>query len=83
MQKTIEAIYEEGVFKPLRKVKFHEHERVKLTISTIEQDESEIKRFVKRQKKALLEIAGTGSSGLSDVSRNHDKYLYGKSCGTK
>ncbi len=83
MTKTIEAVYEKGVFKPLRKVKFHEHERVKLTISPAEQDEAEIKRFVDRQKKAFLKIAGTGSSGLADVSKEHNKYLYGKACGTK
>jgi len=83
LPKIIEAIYENGVFRPLRKVKFREHERVKLTISSIEEDEQEIKKFVERQKKALLKLAGTGSSGLSDISKNHDKYLYGKSCGTK
>ena len=83
MTKTIEAIYEKGVFKPLKKVKFHEHERVKLTVSTAEQDEAAIKRFVDRQKKAFLKIAGTGSSGLTDVSKNHNRYLYGKSRWTK
>jgi predicted DNA-binding antitoxin AbrB/MazE fold protein len=83
MTKTIEAIYEKGVFKPLKKVTFPEHERVKLTISPAEQNEAEIKKFVERQKKAFLKIAGTGSSGLTDVSKNHNKYLYGKSCRTK
>lgn len=31
MPKTIEAIYENGVFKPVKKVELSEHERVKLT----------------------------------------------------
>ncbi len=83
MTKTVDAIYEKGVFKPLKKVKYHEHERVKLTISPADQDEAEIKRFVDRQKKAFLRIAGTGSSGLTDVSKNHNRYLYGKTCRTK
>lgn len=83
MTKTVNAIYEKGVFKPLKKVKYHEHERVKLTISPSEQDEAKSKRFVDRQKKAFLKIAGTGSSRLTDVSKNHDKYLYGKTCGTR
>lgn len=83
MHRTIEAIYEEGVFKPIKKVHLKEHEKVELTISPVQQDEVEIKRLVERQKKAFIEIAGTGSSGLSDVSKNHDKYLYGKPCGTK
>lgn len=86
MTKTVEAIYENGVFKPVKKVKLPEHKRVNLIISpTIEmpEDEEEIKKMVERQKRALLKIAGTGSSGLSDVSENHDKYLYGKPCGRK
>ncbi|MBI5682416.1 MAG: antitoxin family protein [Deltaproteobacteria bacterium] len=32
MPRTIEAIYEDGVFKPVKKVKLSEHERVELTI---------------------------------------------------
>lgn len=83
MLENVEAIYENGVFKPLKKVKFHEHELVKLTISPAEQDETEIIKLVERQKKEFLKIAGTGSSGLRDVSKNHDKYLYEKPCGTK
>ncbi len=89
MTKTVEAIYENGVFKPVKKVKLPEHKRVKLTISPtkpvepIEEDEEAIKRLVERQRKAFLKIAGTASSGLSDVSRNHDKYLYGEPCGRK
>jgi hypothetical protein len=64
-------------------VKYHEYERVKLTISPADQDEAEIKRFVDRQKKVFLRIAGTGSSGLTDVTKNHNRYLYGKTCRTK
>ncbi len=32
MQKTIEAIFEDGVFKPLEEVDINEHERVELKI---------------------------------------------------
>ncbi len=83
MTKTIEAVYEDGVFKPIKKVKLPEHERFKLTITPVVEDEETIKKIVERQKKALLEIAGTASSGLSDVSKHHDKYLYSKPCGRK
>ena len=34
MPKTIEAIYEDGVFKPLTKPRLKEHEKVELTIAT-------------------------------------------------
>ncbi len=83
MTKTVEAIYENGIFKPVKKVNIPEHERVKLIVSPVEEDEREIKKIVERQRKALLEIAGIGDSGLGDVSRNTDKYLYDKPCGRK
>ena len=35
MPRTIEAIYENGVFKPVKKVKLLEHERVELTIKEL------------------------------------------------
>lgn len=81
--KTIEAIYEHGVFKPVKKLKLPGHERFKLVISPIREDEKATKKLIEKQKKALLEIAGTSGSGLRDVSKNHDKYLYGNPCGRK
>ncbi|MDO8446341.1 MAG: antitoxin family protein [Deltaproteobacteria bacterium] len=83
MEKTVEAIYEGGVFKPIKHLTISEHERFKLTITPIAEDEKETKKVVGRQREALLAIAGVADSGLSDVSKNHDKYLYGKPCGTK
>ena len=82
MTNTVEAIYENGIFKPVKKVNIPEHERVKLIISIrepdelIAEDEEAIKRLVEKQKKALKELIGIGDSGLGDVSKNHDKYLY-------
>lgn len=78
MPKTIEAIYEDGVFKPLRRLKLPEHIRFRLTIAPVEEDEKEIEKTVAKQKEALLSIAGIGSSGLPDVSEKHDEYLYSK-----
>lgn len=83
MPKIIEAIYENGVFRPLQKLKLPEHIRFKLTFMPVEKDKKEIEKTVKKQKKALLSIAGIGSSGISDVSKKHDKYLYGKPCAVK
>jgi predicted DNA-binding antitoxin AbrB/MazE fold protein len=60
MTKTVEAIYENGVFKPVKKVKLPEHKKIKLTISPIElaeligEDEEAIKQLVERQRKAFL-----------------------------
>ena len=78
MTKVIEAIYEHGVFKPVKKVRFPEHERVTLVISSVCEDEAEIKKIVEKQKKALKKIIGIGCSDSDDGSINHDKYLYGK-----
>jgi len=71
MSKLITAIYEDGVFKPLQDIHIPDHQRVKLEI--VSEDEASL---IESQKKALLEIAGMGSSGLTDIARNHDKYLY-------
>ena len=73
MSKSISAIYEDGMFKPLQHINLREHQRVKLEI--IPELETSL---VESQKRALLEIAGIGNSGLTDVARNHNKYLYQK-----
>ena len=73
MSELITAIYEDGIFKPLQDIDLRDHQKVKLEI-IYEAEPS----LVESQKKALLEIAGMGNSGLSDVARKHDKYLYGK-----
>lgn len=73
MSELITAIYEDGIFKPLQDIDLRDHQKVKLEI-IYEAEPS----LVESQKKALLEIAGMGNSGLSDVARKHNKYLYGK-----
>lgn len=73
MSETITAIYENGIFKPLQDVKLHDRQKVKLEIIT--EDETAL---VESQKKALLDLAGIGTSGLKDVARKHDEYLYQK-----
>lgn len=71
MSELISAIYEGGIFKPLQDIDLHDHQRVKLQIIP-EADTS----LVESQKKALSKIAGIGNSGLTDVARKHNKYLY-------
>lgn len=41
-------------------------------------DEEKLREVAERQHKAIMEIAGTGSSGQRDISSNVDKYLYRK-----
>jgi predicted DNA-binding antitoxin AbrB/MazE fold protein len=70
MPRTIEAIYENGVFKPLKKIQLNEHQKVKLTILT----EGEIDSATK----TALSIIGIGKSSFKDTAEKHDEYLYGK-----
>ncbi|MEW6556038.1 MAG: antitoxin family protein [Elusimicrobiota bacterium] len=72
---TVTAVYENGIFRPLEKVKLPEHKKIQLMIFPAEE---EIPQLVKSQKKALKKYCGIIKSGRTDVSRNHDKYLYGK-----
>ena len=69
MSELIAAIYEDDIFKPLENIDLRDHQRVKLQIIP---DAS----LVESQKRAPLEIVGIGNSGLTDVARNHNKYLY-------
>lgn len=70
MPKTIEAIYENGVFKPLKKIRLNEHQKVELTILT--EKEMDI------ATKTALDIIGIGKSSFKDTAQKHDEYLYGK-----
>ncbi|MEW6108662.1 MAG: antitoxin family protein [Nitrospirota bacterium] len=70
MPKTITAVYENGVFKPLKKVKLHEHQKVELDIHTEDETDNAIK--------TALSIIGIGKSSFKDTALKHDEYLYGK-----
>jgi predicted DNA-binding antitoxin AbrB/MazE fold protein len=71
MSKVIEAIFENGIFRPLSEPHLKNHQRVRIEILS---EESEVS--VEAQKKILLEFVGLGKSNVSDVARNHDRYLY-------
>ena len=71
MTKTIVAVYKNGIFKPLEKIDLPEHKHVHLVV--IPEEDA---RLLELQKKELSSIIGIGKSGISDVSRRHDHYLY-------
>ncbi|MBI4688789.1 MAG: antitoxin family protein [Nitrospirae bacterium] len=71
MPKTIEAIYENGVFKPLKKINLPEHKR--LTIIVPDKTEQRGKR--KCSLNGIIDLAKDCSD--TDLSVYHDKYLYG------
>jgi len=71
MTKTIIAVYEGGIFKPLQKIDLPEHKHVHLVV--IPEEDA---RLLELQKKELASIIGIGKSSISDVSRRHDQYIY-------
>ena len=73
MSKVIEAIFENGIFRPLNEPNLKNHQRVRIEIFSEENGAS-----VETQKKILLEFAGLGEGPFTDVARNHDRYLYPK-----
>ena len=73
MSKVVEAIFENGTFRPLSDPHLKDHQRVRIEIVSEDDEPS-----VEAQKKILLEFAGLGESGLTDVARKHDRYLYPK-----
>jgi predicted DNA-binding antitoxin AbrB/MazE fold protein len=86
MAKSINALYEDGVFKPLSKVRLKNRQRVKLTVVKSEKSSNRIAKSTKnrRSKRRRVEITsspgyqivGLFRSGVHDLSKNHDKYLY-------
>jgi predicted DNA-binding antitoxin AbrB/MazE fold protein len=88
MAKSIKALYEDGVFEPLDKVRLKDRQRVKLTVV-----ESESEKPSKRLSKSTAKRRPTSSrvdvaahpayrivalfkSGVHDLSARHDNYLY-------
>jgi predicted DNA-binding antitoxin AbrB/MazE fold protein len=71
MAKTIEAIFENGVFKPLEKVDIKEHEKVLVIFPYPGENQTKECSLY-----GIIDIAKDCSD--TDLSIHHDKYLYGK-----
>ncbi len=66
--KTIEAIYEKGVFRPVEKIELTEGERVKITVEVT----------VTPQKDSAEDFSDIAvDTGISALATNVDYYLYG------
>ncbi len=72
MSHIINAIYENGVFKPLEKVAIKEHEKIKLIIA----NETAHLPAEECSLAGIIDIAKDCSD--TDLSIHHNKYLYGK-----
>ena len=71
MTKTIEAVFENGVFKPLKKLNMKEHEKVTVILPSL--NENQIKEC---NLHGIIDIAKDCAD--TDLSTHHDKYLYGE-----
>jgi predicted DNA-binding antitoxin AbrB/MazE fold protein len=72
MLKTIEVIYENGVFKPIEKVDLKEHEKIRIILQPKVDSPSSHGNMLE----GIFDIASDCSD--SDLSEHHDKYLYGE-----
>lgn len=77
-QKNIEAIYEDGVFRPTRKLRLPDRSRVRLTLVPVQEpDRRAEQKQAQRQRRGLLKLAGIGASGQGDISTDPERALYG------
>jgi predicted DNA-binding antitoxin AbrB/MazE fold protein len=63
---TVEAVYENGVLKPKQALALAEGTEVRVSISTLQEEED-----------PLDGVIGICTEGPPDLADNHDKYLYG------
>ena len=76
--RVVEAVYEDGVFRPVRKVSLPNQSRVRLTLVPVGGPTARAERArIARQRKALLAVAGIGASGRSDISAHPHVAVYG------
>ena len=76
--RVVEAVYKDGVFRPVRKVALPNQSRVRLTLVPVDGPTARAEQArVVRQRKALLGVAGLGASGRADISEHPHAALYG------
>ena len=86
MAKSIKALFEDGVFKPLGKVHLKNKQRVQLMLVESKQSPKRAAKAAPRRGSATgrakvssqtaYRIVGMFKSGVRTLAENHDKYLY-------
>ena len=79
MAKTINAIYENGVFKPLEHISLKEHERVTLDINLEEQLRNQLKEltegiYKRTDKYSAKEIEDNITEAFSEVQETYRQH---------
>ena len=76
--RVVEAVYEDGVFRPVRKMALPNQSRFRLTVVPVDGPTAKAEQArIARQRKALLAVAGVGASGRTDISEHPHAGLYG------
>jgi|GEM_PF-705781 len=81
MTQEFDAIYENGVFRPLKPVGFREHEVVSISVTS--SDDTGMGNAEDEQRQALLAFADKMESLVEDLptdgatNRDHDRIIYG------
>lgn len=83
MTKSISALYENGVFKPLAKVRLKNKQRVQLTVVTNQRTATGSTKVKTKRRRASMKRAATAAplvgifkSAKGDLAKHHDDYLY-------
>ena len=67
--RVMDAVYEDGVFCPVRTVTLPNRTRVRLTVVAVDGPTAQAERaWIGRQRNAFLALAGLGASGRPDIS---------------
>ena len=75
MSTTVNAVYEDGVFKPEGPVNLQEKAKVRLVIESAEPTTADADDPT--GWKTAMELMGCIKDAPPDMAENHDKYLYG------
>ena len=85
MAKSIKALFQNGVFKPLTKVRLKNRQRVELTVIKSEEQPKPASKAVNNRRPTARRlkvphpasrIVGLFKSKGQDLAKDHDKYLY-------
>ena len=86
MAKSIKALYEDGVFKPLDKVRLKNRQRVNLTVVESEKPSKRLAKSTAKHRPASsrvcvaahpdYRIVALFKSGVHDLSARHNNYLF-------
>ena len=86
MARAFNAMYENGVFKPLEKVRLKNKQRVKLTVIESEKPLKRVAKSTRKRRQVTRQadvnshpaqrIVGLFKSDTHDLAKNHDDYLY-------